>query len=187
MEVHQTEGKLVLDSNKMNLTIERLSWELIENHNEFQNTCLVGIQPRGTYLAQKIHQVLKKVLPDSIIPLGLMDITFFRDDFKEKGNTLLPNPTLFDFSIEKQKVILIDDVLFSGRTVQAALLALQNFGRPSKVELLTLVDRKFNRHIPIRPDYIGIHLDAIDEAYVKVEWEGIESANENKVLLYPGK
>jgi pyrimidine operon attenuation protein / uracil phosphoribosyltransferase len=187
MEIHQPEGKIILDARKMELTIERLCWELIENHGDFRDTCLVGIQPRGTMLAKKIHQVLSSLLPASSIPLGWVDITFFRDDIREKGNSLLPNSTEFDFSIEKKKVVLIDDVLFSGRTVQAALVAIQNFGRPSKVELLVLVDRKFNRHIPIRPDVVGILLDALDQAYVKVEWEGYDQCVEDRVLLYPGK
>ncbi len=182
----EDKGKVILDNERLGLVLERLSWQLIETHNDFSDTCIVGIQPRGTYLAEKMYALLKKNTGNNNIKFGKLDITFYRDDFREKGNFLSPSSTKMDFLVEGQNVVLIDDVLYSGRTVQAALVALQHYGRPSRIELLSLVDRRFNRHIPIRPDYKGVVLDALDEAFVRVEWKDINSDND-QVILFPGK
>lgn len=182
----ETLGRVILDSYKIQLIIDRLSWQLVENYDDLKNTCLVGIQPRGVFWAEKIYHSLRLKLNKDKIEFGKLDITFYRDDFNERGNEIKPSVTEMNFLVENKNVILIDDVLYSGRTVQAALTALNHYGRPGKIELMTLVDRRFNRHIPIRPDYNGIVLDAVDEAYVRVEWEGINS-DKDQVLLFPGK
>lgn len=182
----EEKGRVILDSERLGLVLERLSWQLIENHNDFSEACIIGIQPRGTFLAEKMHRLLKRNTGNASILFGKLDITFYRDDFRERGNLISPSATVMDFLVEGKDVILIDDVLYSGRTVQAALVALQHYGRPRKIELLSLVDRRFNRHIPIRPDYKGVTLDALDEAFVRVEWENINS-DSSKVILFPGK
>lgn len=178
-------GRIILASERFQLTIDRLCHQLIESYDQFENTCLIGIQPRGIILADRIHERLQVILGKSDFEYGKLDITFYRDDFRTRSTPITANETDMDFLIENKKVLLIDDVLYSGRTVQAALTALQHYGRPEKVELVALIDRRFNRHLPIRSDYLGLTVDALDEAYVKVEWRHIDG--EDRVLLFANK
>lgn len=175
----------LLDGPKFQITIQRLCHQLIENHDHFSNSVIIGIQPRGVFLAKRIITELKKILPEVIIESGNLDITFFRDDFRRKEGLLIPSSTEINFIIEGKKVILVDDVLWTGRTIRAAMDAIQSFGRPEKVELLTLVDRRFSRHLPIEADYIGIKVDTIDSQKVIVNWK--ETDHEDKVILLSEK
>ena len=175
----------LLDGPKFQITIQRLCHQLIENHNLFDNSVIIGIQPRGIFLAQRIVEELQKILPGIAIESGNLDITFFRDDFRRREGLLIPSSTEIDFIIEGKKVILADDVLWTGRTIRAAMDALQSFGRPEKVELLTLVDRRFSRHLPIEADYIGIKVDTIDSQKVIVSWK--ETDGEDKTILLSEK
>lgn len=178
-------GKIILNQERFALTLDRLCYQLIEDWNDFEDACLVGIQPRGSLLATRIHQRLLEItgLPD--IVFGKLDITFYRDDFRLSDKLLSPYPNEMDFTISGKQVLLIDDVLYTGRTIQAALAALQHFGRPAAVELLVLVDRRFNRHLPIQPDYAGVAVDALDEAYLKVYWK--ETGGEDKIVMFDKK
>lgn len=175
----------LLDGQRFQITIQRLCHQLIENHDNFDHSVIIGIQPRGVFLANRIIEELKKTLPSVKIESGNLDITFFRDDFRRKDGLLIPSSTEIDFIIEGKKVILVDDVLWTGRTIRAAMDALQSFGRPEKVELLTLVDRRFSRHLPIEADYIGIKVDTIDSQKVIVNWK--ETDHEDKVILLSEK
>jgi len=163
--MHNT--RLILDKDRFNLVLLRLCYELIENHDAFEQTVLVGLQPRGVLLARRIRTLLERLLQKQIT-YGELDITFYRDDFKTKS--LLPNSTLMDFIIEGKKVVLVDDVLFTGRSIRSGLDALQQFGRAEKVELLTLVDRRWSREIPVSPDYVGITVDAVFNEKVSLVW-----------------
>ncbi|AMQ00171.1 MULTISPECIES: bifunctional pyr operon transcriptional regulator/uracil phosphoribosyltransferase PyrR [Pedobacter] len=173
--------RTLLDGKKFQITIKRLCHQLIENHNDFSNTVLIGIQPRGSYFADRIKQELSETLKNKNIRKGNLDITFFRDDFRRKDGLVSANSNTIDFIIEDCNVILIDDVLWTGRTIRAALDALLAFGRPAKVELLVLIDRRFSRHVPIEPDYIGQQVDSLDSQMVKVSWK--ETEGEDKVIL----
>lgn len=175
----------LLDGPKFQITIQRLCHQLIENHDNFENSVILGIQPRGIYLANRIIAELKKIMPKFSIESGNLDITFFRDDFRRKDGLLIPSSTEINFIIEGKKVILVDDVLWTGRTIRAAMDAIQSFGRPKKVELLTLVDRRYSRHLPIEADYIGIKVDTIDSQKVIVSWK--ETDHEDKVILLSEK
>jgi pyrimidine operon attenuation protein / uracil phosphoribosyltransferase len=175
----------LLDGPKFQITIQRLCHQLIENHDLFNNSVILGIQPRGVFLAKRIISELKKIMPEILIESGNLDITFFRDDFRRKEGLLIPSSTEINFIIEGKKVILVDDVLWTGRTIRAAMDAIQSFGRPEKVELLTLVDRRFSRHLPIEADYIGIKVDTIDSQKVIVSWK--ETDLEDKVILLSEK
>ncbi|WP_256009495.1 bifunctional pyr operon transcriptional regulator/uracil phosphoribosyltransferase PyrR [Desertivirga xinjiangensis] len=175
----------LLDGPKFQITIKRLCHQLIENHTDFSNSVILGIQPRGIYLADRIASELKSILPQANILNGNLDITFFRDDFRRRESPLVPNTTKIDFIIEGKKVILVDDVLWTGRTIRSAMDAMMAFGRPEKVELLVLVDRRFSRHLPIEPDYIGIQVDSINSQKVLVSWK--ETDQEDKVILLSGK
>ena len=175
----------LLNGQKFQITIQRLCHQLIENHNDFSDSVILGIQPRGILLSQRITAELKKILPKAHILNGNLDITFFRDDFRRGDEPLFPNSTEIDFIVEGKKVILVDDVLWTGRTIRAALDALQAFGRPEKVELLVLVDRRFSRQLPIEPDYIGIQIDSINSQKVIVSWK--ETDKEDKIVLLSEK
>ncbi len=180
-----SEGRVILTQERFELTIERLCRQLIEEYDDFANTCLIGVQPRGTLLSDRIVDRLRDMLGDAKLDYGKMDITFYRDDFRRRDKPLTASTTHMDFIVEDRNVVLIDDVLYTGRTIQSALTALNHYGRPRSVELLTLVDRRFNRHLPIQADFTGITVDALDEAYVKVFWR--EQSGEDKVLLFANK
>lgn len=171
----------LLDGQKFQITIQRLCRQLIENHDDFSNTVLIGIQPRGIYLAKRVAEELRKILPDKTILHGDMDITFYRDDFRRGEKQLVPNQTRIDFIIEGKKVIMMDDVLWTGRTIRAALDGMLYFGRPAKVELLVLVDRRYSRHLPVSADYVGIEVDSIASQKVVVSWK--ETDGEDKITL----
>lgn len=173
--------KILLTSQEVNIILHRLACQLIENHNDFSNSVLIGIQPRGTYLANRIKHILESEYQVKDIQLGFLDITFFRDDFRRSEKVLEANKTQIDFLVENKKVVFIDDVLFTGRSINAALTAVQSFGRPSEVELLVLIDRRFSRHLPIQPDYRGRQVDAIQDEKVKVCWN--EKDGEDAVYL----
>ena len=159
----------ILDKNQLNLTIQRLAHQLMENHPDIESIALIGILTGGIYLADKIVDVLRSINKEKKIQYGKLDITFYRDDIRKELH--MPNQTEIPFSIENKKVVLIDDVLFTGRTIRAAMDALQDFGRPQKVELCVLIDRKSSRQLPIQPDYYGKAIDSIISETVKVKWD----------------
>ncbi|AEE20838.1 pyrimidine operon attenuation protein/uracil phosphoribosyltransferase [Dokdonia sp. Hel_I_63] len=173
--------KVLLTATEINIILNRLACQLIENHTDFKNTVLIGIQPRGVYLAERIKKLLTTDYGIEAIKLGYLDITFYRDDFRRSEKTLEANKTKIDFVVEDKKVVFIDDVLYTGRSINAALTAVQSFGRPEEVELLCLIDRRFSRHLPIQPDYKGRQVDAINDEQVKVCWE--ENDGEDTVYL----
>ena len=160
----------ILNREQLGITIHRLCHQLMENHSDFSNTVIIGLQPRGISLADRLKKCLEKTFSGSLIQKGDLDITFYRDDFRRRENPLIPNSTQLEFSLENKKVVLVDDVLYTGRSVRAALDALLNFGRPSSVELLVLIDRRLSRHVPIQPDYVGHTVDVIADERVRVEW-----------------
>src|SRR6187402_2056338 len=162
--------KVLLNSKEVNIILNRLACQLIEKHLDFSDTVLIGIQPRGTFLAERLKELLENEYQISNVSLGYLDITFFRDDFRRTNKPLEANKTQIDFLVEGKKVIYIDDVLHTGRSIRAALTAIQSFGRPSGIELLTLIDRRFSRDLPIQPDYRGRQVDAINNERVRVSW-----------------
>ncbi len=163
--------KTLLNSKDIEIILHRLACQLIENHNDFSNTVLIGLQPRGSYLANRLANLLKTKYQIKDVKLGLLDITFYRDDFRRRDEPLAATSTKINFLIEDKKVVIIDDVLYSGRSVRAALTALQSYGRPKNIELLVLIDRRFSRHLPIQPNYRGRQVDAINEEKVVVSWK----------------
>jgi pyrimidine operon attenuation protein / uracil phosphoribosyltransferase len=162
--------RLILDSQQLDLTLKRLCQQLIENHGNFEDSVLLGLQPRGIFLAEKIHRHLEQELGKKV-QLGTLDSTFHRDDFRRREMPILANATDIPFLLENKKVILIDDVLFTGRSVRAAMDAMITFGRPQKVELLVLIDRKYSRELPIEADYTGRVVNTILSEKVLAEWE----------------
>lgn len=178
-------GKVILTQERFALTLERLCHQLLEEWADFSNACILGVQPRGALLATRLHKRLQILTGNHQIEFGKLDITFYRDDFRTPDGPLVPHPNEIDFIVTNKRVLLIDDVLYTGRTISSALTAMQHYGRPAAVELLVLVDRRFNRHLPIQPDYTGISVDAVDQAYVRVHWQEIHG--EDKVVLFDKK
>lgn len=173
--------KTLLNSKDIEIILHRLACQLIENHNDFSNTVLIGLQPRGSFLANRLVALLKNDYNTKNLEFGLLDITFYRDDFRRRDEPLKATSTQIDFLIENKKVVIIDDVLYSGRSVRAALTALESYGRPENIELLVLIDRRFSRHLPIQPNYRGRQVDAINQEKVKVSWK--ETNNEDAVYI----
>ena len=171
--------KSLLNQQQIELTIKRLANQILENNTQLQNTVLIGIQPRGIFLSDRIVKELAAELPGHKISYGKLDITFYRDDVRNELH--VPNQTDIRFSIEGKRVVLIDDVLYTGRTIRAALDALMDFGRPEKVELVVLIDRRYSRQLPIQPDYKGRAIDSIVTQKVKVLWK--EKDERDEVVL----
>ncbi len=168
--------KVILNKQQLYLTISRLAHQLIENQDSLADTVFLGLQPRGVKVSDKMVEELRRLCPGEDLRYGKLDITFYRDDVRNELH--IANQTDIPFSVEGKRVVLIDDVLYTGRTIRAALDAIQDFGRPRKVELCVLVDRRFNRELPIQPDFCGKALDTIISQKVKVEWDREE------VVLY---
>lgn len=173
--------KVLLDHNQLNITLRRLAHQLVENHLNFEDTVLIGVQPRGVWLSDRIAAGVKNIIGNAGLHYGKLDITFYRDDVRTAGEIHLPSKTEIDFSVEGMNVVLIDDVLHTGRTIRSAMDALLDFGRPKNVELLVLVDRRFSRELPIQPDYVGQTVDTVITQKVKVYWT--EKDQKDEVVL----
>jgi pyrimidine operon attenuation protein / uracil phosphoribosyltransferase len=168
--------KSLLNAQHIQLTIKRLANQILENHTDPGETVLIGIQPRGIFLSDRIAREIYTERGESVFPYGKLDITFYRDDVRKELH--VANKTDILFSIEGKKVILVDDVLYTGRTIRAALDALMDFGRPQKVELMVLIDRRYSRELPIQPDYTGKSIDSIVTQKVKVLWKERDGSDE---------
>jgi len=173
--------KLILDSDLLDLTISRLCQQLIENHNDFSETVIIGMQPRGIFVAEILHKKLQKDIKKEI-PLGYLDATFHRDDFRRREIPAKASETRIPFIIEGKKVVLVDDVLFTGRSIRAAMDSMIAFGRPATVELAVLIDRKYNRELPIAADYVGKTVNTLTSQRVLVELEA-QGHKQNKIWL----
>lgn len=173
----------ILESAAFDLTVRRLCHQLIEDSGDLGDTALIGLQPRGVFFARRLRKELLRITGADAITYGELDITFHRDDFRRRAIPAVPASTALDFSVEGRRVVLADDVLFTGRTIRAGLDALLAFGRPRSVELMVLIDRRFSRELPIQADFTGRHVDSIDGQHVTVEWQ--ESDGRDRVLLNP--
>ncbi len=160
---------ILISEQQLPCIIKRLSHQILETHPGLDNTVIIGLQPRGVFLSDRIVAALHQELPADQVVYGKLDITFYRDDIRRELH--VATQTDLPFSIEGKTVILIDDVLFTGRTIRAALDALMSFGRPSKVKLCVLVDRKPSRELPIQPDFSGKEMDTLTSFKVKVRWK----------------
>ncbi|MCI5055283.1 MAG: bifunctional pyr operon transcriptional regulator/uracil phosphoribosyltransferase PyrR [Flavobacteriales bacterium] len=176
--------KKIVDTTLFDILIQRLCHQLLENHTDFTNSCIVGLQPRGILLAERLHSQLT-ALTQKEIQFGKLDVSFHRDDFGRNDKLINPSNTDVPFLVENKNVILVDDVLYTGRTIRAGLDAILDFGRPKKIELVVLIDRRFSRDVPIQPDYIGKTVDSVSSEKVKVQWKHLDG--EDCVILYTSK
>lgn len=173
--------KTLFTGRQLEITMRRLAHQVVENHLPFRDTALIGIQPRGVNLSDRIVNQIRQITGESSILYGRLDITFYRDDV-HKNNIQLPSHTDIPFSVQDKDVILVDDVLYTGRTIRSAMDALIDFGRPRKVELLVLIDRRFSRELPIEPTYTGLSVDTILTQKIKVNWAN-DPINDEIILI----
>ena len=173
--------KVLLDSKKIDIILNRLVCQLVENHKDFDNTVLIGLQPRGAFLIDKILEIFNNEYPAIDIKSGILDFTFFRDDFRRSEKTLSANSTQINFSVENKNVVLIDDVLFTGRSIKAAMSSMDSYGRPNSIELLVLIDRRYKREIPIEANYCGAKIDTFKGDRVNVVWG--ENSKDNIIYI----
>lgn len=173
----------LIDRTLFGLILNRLCYQLIENHNDFSDTVLIGLQPRGVFLSDRLAEDLRRIQPDCKLQYGILDTTFYRDDFRRQDKQLIAHKTDIPFSLENKRVILVDDVLYTGRTIRAGLEGLLEHGRPTSVELLVLIDRRFTRELPIEPKYVGRSVDSYDNQIVKVLWRREGNKNDEVLLL----
>ena len=161
---------ILFNHSQVNICLERLAYQLLENHDDFSETVLIGLQPRGRFLSENMVNILKNKYNLQELNFGYLDITFFRDDFRTKSEVLIPNETNFKLNVNNKKVVFIDDVLYTGRTIRAALTAIESFGRPKSIELLILINRRYSRELPIQADYKGFNVDVYEDQKVCVNW-----------------
>jgi len=178
---HCMTPKQLLSAPQIELLLHRLACQLIENHRDFSATVLIGLQPRGVYVLDRLVELLQSHYGIENLNSGKLDITFFRDDFRRSEKPRVAQPNQMEVVIENKAVVFIDDVLYTGRSIRAALTAIDAYGRPSSIELLTLIDRRFSRDLPIQPDYVGRQVDAIQNDKVSVQWR--ETHSEDAVYL----
>jgi pyrimidine operon attenuation protein/uracil phosphoribosyltransferase len=173
-------SRIILEKKQLQITIDRLCYELIEKHGDFSNVAIIGLQPRGIFFSRRLQQRIDEIIGTKV-QYGELDIAFYRDDFRRGNEQIVPSEMKIDFTVEDKNIVIVDDVLYTGRTIRAALDALTDFGRPAKVELMVLVDRRYSRHLPIQPDYTGIAVDSRSNDKVKVEWK--ENAKQDLVHI----
>ena len=173
------DSRQILNNKQIDIIITRLCNQLIENHQDFSNTVIVSLLPRGQQVANKIISKLEK-FTNTKINYGELDISFYRDDLRRNTEPIVPHKMNMIFF--HQKVVIIDDVLYTGRSVRSAIDALMPFGRPKFIELLVLIDRRLSRHLPIQPDYVGKVIDSIDSEKVIVSINE-EDKNDNIIIL----
>ena len=170
----------VLDKEGIKRTIQRISHEILEKNHGIESLVVIGIKSRGAYLAERIAKTLK-IIEGKEIPVGALDITLYRDDLTEIAEQPVIHSTEIEFDIAEKKVVLVDDVLFTGRTVRCALDELIDFGRPANIQLAVLVDRG-HRELPIRPDFVGKNIPTSVNESVEVRLEEIDETEEVVVL-----
>ena len=175
------ERKCLLDQPLLEVMLTRICLQLLEGASGGSPLCLIGLQPRGAVPAQRMAQKLAQ-LSGQTIPLGHLDSTFHRDDFGRRTEPLKASQTQINFPIENRRIILVDDVLYTGRSVRAALDALGSFGRPAQVELAVIVDRRLTRQLPVQANYTGVAIDTVTNQRVVVEWRE-NGHSEDKIWL----
>ena len=166
----------VMDAPKIKRALHRIATEIIERNRDLSSLVIVGIRTRGIYLGKRMSKMIKE-LENIEIPVGVLDITLYRDDFSELESQHMVKKTEIDFSVTDKDVLLVDDVLFTGRTIRAAMDSLIDLGRPKTIQLLVLIDRG-HRELPIRADYVGKFLPTSKREIVQVHMKEIDENDE---------
>ncbi len=173
--------KVVLDGDDIRRTLVRIAHEVVEKNGEPEALAIVGIHRRGALLAQRLHRLVEDLL-DSEVPLGDLDISFYRDDLAHRSEQPVVHASHVDFPLDGKTVVLVDDVLYTGRTIRAAIDALFDYGRPARIQLAALVDRG-HRELPIRPDYVGKNLPTSRDERIQVQLVEVDEID--RILLVP--
>ncbi len=173
----------VMDARKIKRSIQRMTTEIIERNRNLKNFVIIGIRTRGVHLANRVNTLIK-TLEGVDVPIGVLDITLYRDDFSELEGQHMVKKTEIDFSVAKKDILLVDDVLFTGRTIRAAMDSLIDMGRPKTIQLLVLIDRG-HRELPIRADYVGKVLPTSKREIVQVHCKEIDETDE-VLITEPG-
>src|SRR3954470_20694309 len=171
--------KVVLDGDDMRRTLVRIAHEIVERNDEPDRLAIVGIHPRGAILAPPSH-ALRGDLLEREVPIGDLDIAFYRDDVGRRAEQPTVHASHVEFGLDGRTIVLVDDVLFTGRTVRSAIEALFSYGRPAKVQLAVLADRG-HRELPIRPDYVGKNLPTSRAERVNVHVEELDGVDEGRI------
>jgi len=175
----KSRGKLLMTAAEIDLVLARISAEIVEKLSPEDEFAIIGIRRRGVHIAQRLCNKIEAILKHPI-PIGILDITLYRDDLTTVSNRPMLRETLIDFNIENLSLVLVDDVLYTGRTIRAALDGIVDLGRPQKVQLAVLVDRG-GRELPIQADYVGKHVETAEDESVEVRLN--EEDGEERVLL----
>ena len=178
-------AKLLINPLQFRLTLDRLAHQLVEEHGDFSESALIGVQPRGIHLASRLSTRIQEILGGTRPRCGELDITFFRDDFRRRGQPLQAAATNLNFTVKELRVVVVDDVLYTGRTIRAAMDALLAHGRPTTMELAVLIDRRFSRELPIEAKYVGRSVDSLDSQRVKVLWSDHDGGEDRVELSNP--
>jgi pyrimidine operon attenuation protein/uracil phosphoribosyltransferase len=172
--------KVVRDRDDIRRTLVRIAHEIVEKNAEPERLAIVGIHRRGAVLARRVHQLVEELL-DARLPLGDLDISFYRDDVTTRHDQPVVNASHIAFPLEGMTVVVIDDVLYTGRTIRAAIEALFSYGRPARVQLAVLADRG-HRELPFRPDYVGKNLPTARSERVNVRVDEIDGVDEVAIV-----
>jgi pyrimidine operon attenuation protein / uracil phosphoribosyltransferase len=175
----KVKGKLLMTAAEIDLVLARISAEIVEKLGPQDEFAIIGIRRRGVPLAERLRRKLEAIL-NRAIPFGILDINLYRDDLTTISNRPMLRETLIDFDINDLSVVLVDDVLYTGRTIRAALDGIVDLGRPKRVQLAVLVDRGL-RELPIQADYVGKHIQTSDDETIEVRLE--EEDQEERVVL----
>ena len=178
---------VVMDADRISRALTRIAHEIVERNRGVEDLALVGVRSRGVPLARRLAQTLKAISGDEV-PTGALDITLYRDDLMRNpvGPQPLVRKTEIPFSIDNRTIILVDDVLYTGRTTRAALDALIDFGRPRAIQLVVLVDRG-HRELPIKADYVGKNVPTSSEESVQVRLHELDGVNDDEVVIERGE
>ena len=180
------EKAVLMDEDGIRRALMRIAHEIVEKNHGTEHLVLVGIRKRGVPIAARLGAEIAQI-EGRELPRGVLDITLYRDDLNELAYQPIVHTTEIPLDITDKTVILVDDVLYTGRSIRAALSAIQSFGRPSEIELLVLIDRRFSRHLPIQPDYNGKQVDAINDERVVVHWKQNDGEDSVKVISKIGE
>jgi len=175
----KVKGKLLMTAAEMDLVLARISAEIVEKLGPRDEFAIIGIRRRGVHLAQRLCRRIEAILQRPI-PIGILDITLYRDDLTTVSNRPMLRETLIDFDVNNLSLVLVDDVLYTGRTIRAALDGIVDLGRPKRVQLAVLIDRG-NRELPIQADYVGKHIQTAEDETVEVRLN--EEDHEERVVL----
>ncbi len=181
--IRKAEYKLLMTAAEIDLALARIAAEIVEKLSPHDEFAIIGIRRRGVHLAQRLCKKVEAILKHPI-PFGILDITLYRDDLTTISNRPMLRETQIDFDIDNLSLVLVDDVLYTGRTVRAALDGLVDLGRPKRVQLAVLVDRGC-RELPIQADYVGKHLQTAENEIVEVRV--VEEDGEERVIVTKGR